>query len=79
MSDIKIEVFTIKDSFTFIQQLESDSILTYEDVIKKILSDLAAGIVIIESYKSNDQLPEIVLIPREKVESIKIKPLVIPT
>lgn len=77
MPSYKIEVFTLKNSFT--QTYHSDTESTeqdFMDILRGVVSGLNEGYIVMKDFHSKGQRQEMNIIPRERVEHIKVTPIV---
>ena len=66
----KIEVFTMRDSFSCEHDADNP-----KDILSGVYSGLTEGLIQIATVNSNADTEDIVVIPREKIEYIKITSL----
>ena len=66
----KIEVFTIRNSFSCLHETEDR-----DEILSGFSNALSEGIIKLANFNPNTGLEEITIIPREKIEYIKIIPL----
>ena len=66
----KIEIFTLRDSFSCEHETDNP-----KEILSGIYSGLTEGVIQIVTANSNTETEEIVVIPREKIEYVKITPL----
>ena len=70
MKKYKIEIFTIRDSFSCEHETDNP-----KEILSGIYSGLTEGVIQIVTANSNTETEEIVVIPREKIEYVKVTPL----
>lgn len=70
MLKFKVDVFTFKESFSCVQESE-----TIDSVISSLDRNLISGIIKMVISKPRAKTEEVVIIPREKVDYITIRPL----
>ena len=68
MKKYKIEIFTLRDSFSCEHETDNP-----KEILSGIYSGLTEGVIQIVISNSNTE--EIVVIPREKIEYVKVTPL----
>jgi hypothetical protein len=65
MSNYKMEVFTIKNSFSVLHETEN-----MESILTNVVDSLKDGVVMCYTETPNNE--EMTIVPREKVEYIKV-------
>jgi hypothetical protein len=73
MVKYKVEVFTVKESFSCLQEGEDTS-----NIIENLDIHLNNGAVKMILTKPRAKSEEIVIIPRERIEYVKVKALEVP-